>query len=47
MKNLEPIMVVQKDFPEIASLPLVETGDGNMLFTDMDDQVIETDDFYG
>ena len=45
MKHLVPIMFVQKDCAEIAFLPLIETGDGNISFTDMDDQEIATDDF--
>ena len=43
MKNLEIIITAQKDVPEMASL--METSDGNILFADMDDQIIETDDF--
>ena len=45
MKHLDTIMFVQKDFPEIASLPLIETGAGNTSLTDMDDPEISTDDF--
>ena len=46
MKHLDTIMFVQKDFAEIASLPLIETGDDNILFTDIDDQEIAQTIFY-
>ena len=42
LKNLDTVLLIQKDCPEIAGLPLSPLGDANIKFLD---QKINTDDF--
>jgi hypothetical protein len=44
LESLDTILLVQREFPEIASLPVSEGTDGNIIFNDIDERMVATDD---